>query len=178
MVVDFSPSPRHIEETILVSRLLGILSEPLGYEPDKRHYSTISQILVQRTIVRTDGEIIAHELNSPFVYLRSLVEGLSTPRNGKSGSEHVPLGAQESDKANQNSENLEEFLTGLRFKQHGNAESRNSSLALSLAFRLCFLWRQHLHEACHLQVTSFSPMTPIRTQPGKQKKALRERLFC
>ena len=33
-----------------------------------------------------------YQLNSPFVYLRSLVQGLSTLENGKGSSEHVPLG--------------------------------------------------------------------------------------
>ena len=35
-----------------------------------------------------------HELNSPFVYLRSCVRGLSSPGNGKGGSEQIREGAQ------------------------------------------------------------------------------------
>ena len=46
-------------------------------------------------IVDPHGEIIEHELNSPFVYLRFLVQGLSTLGNGEGSSEHVPLGAHQ-----------------------------------------------------------------------------------
>jgi len=53
----------------------------------------ILQILAKRIMVDADGEIIEYELNSPFVYLRSLVQGLSTPRNGKGGSEQIREGA-------------------------------------------------------------------------------------
>jgi hypothetical protein len=54
---------------------------------------TFLQILAKRIIVDSDGEIVEHELNLPFMYLRSLAQGLSTPGNGKGGSEHVPVGA-------------------------------------------------------------------------------------
>lgn len=72
---------------------------------------------MKRIIVDADGEIIDYELNSPFVYLRSLVQGLSTPGNGEGGSEQIREGAQKSDKASQNSKNVEEFLAGLRVEQ-------------------------------------------------------------
>jgi len=51
------------------------------------------QILVKRIIVDADDEIIDYELNSPFVYLRSLVQGLSTSGNGEGGSEQIREGA-------------------------------------------------------------------------------------
>jgi len=50
------------------------------------------QILAQRIIVDMDDESFEHELDSPFAYLRSLVQNLSTPGNGKGSSEHVRLG--------------------------------------------------------------------------------------
>jgi hypothetical protein len=40
-------------------------------------------------MVGLDSESIDYELNSPVVYLRSLVEGLSTLRNGNGGSEQI-----------------------------------------------------------------------------------------
>jgi len=49
--------------------------------------------MVTRIIVEADGEIIDYELNSPFVYLRSLVQGLSTAGNGEGGSEQIREGA-------------------------------------------------------------------------------------
>lgn len=78
------------------------------------------QILAKQIIVDPHGEIIEHELNSSFIYLRSVVDDLFTPdaREG-CGSEHVPLGAHKSDKTSQNSDNLEEFLAGFRFKLPG-----------------------------------------------------------
>ena len=45
------------------------------------------QVIVKQIIVSPEGEIIDYELNSPFVYLRSLVEGLQNPSNN--GSEQV-----------------------------------------------------------------------------------------
>ena len=45
-------------------------------------------------LVNADGEIIDYELNSPLVYLRFLVQGLSTPGNGEGGSEQIREGAQ------------------------------------------------------------------------------------
>jgi len=50
------------------------------------------QISAKRLIVDID-EIVEHELNSPFAYLRSFVQNLSTFGSGDGGSEHVRLGA-------------------------------------------------------------------------------------
>jgi hypothetical protein len=72
--------------------------------------------------VNPHDEIVEHQLNSPFVYLRSLVQDLSTSGNGEGGSEHVPLGAPKFDKTSQNSQNVEEFLAGLRFEQMGKLD--------------------------------------------------------
>ena len=71
------------------------------------------QILAKRIIVDADGEIIDYELNSPFVYLRSLVQGLSTPRNGKGGSEQIREGAQVCQKPP--TDRVERFLSLLTF---------------------------------------------------------------
>jgi hypothetical protein len=81
------------------------------------------QILAKQIIVDPHDEIIEHELNSPFVYLRSVGDDLFTPdaREG-CGSEHVPLGTYKSDKASQNSEYVEEFVAGLRFEQRGKLD--------------------------------------------------------
>ena len=38
------------------------------------------------------------------------------------GSEHVPLGAPKFDKTSQNSQNVEEFVAGLRFEQRGKLD--------------------------------------------------------
>ena len=62
--------------------------------PTSCQRSTLLQILAKQIMVDPHGEIIEHELNSPFVYLRSLAQGLSTPGNGKGGSEQIREGAQ------------------------------------------------------------------------------------
>jgi hypothetical protein len=61
---------------------------------DRKQQGVLLQFLTKRIIVDAHGEIIEHELNVPIVDFRSLVQGFSTPGNGKGGSEHVPLGAQ------------------------------------------------------------------------------------
>ena len=70
-------------------------------------------ILAKRIIVNANGEIVDYELNSPFAYIRSLVQNLSIPGNGEGGSEHVPLGAQISKKPP--TDNVERSLSMLRF---------------------------------------------------------------
>jgi hypothetical protein len=60
---------------------------------DEKHRSTLLQILAKRIIVAPDGEIVDYELNSPFVYLRSIVDEISTPGTGEDGSEQVREGA-------------------------------------------------------------------------------------
>jgi hypothetical protein len=42
----------------------------------------------------TDSEIIDFALNSLFVHLHTIVQGLSTPGNGEGGSEQIHVGAQ------------------------------------------------------------------------------------
>ncbi len=60
----------------------------------EKQCSTLLQILVKQIIVDATGEIIDYQLNSPFVYLRSLVDTLSTPSTGEGGSERIREGAQ------------------------------------------------------------------------------------
>jgi hypothetical protein len=43
------------------------------------HCSTLLQILAKRIMVDIDGEILEHQLNSPFVYLRTLSQGYPLP---------------------------------------------------------------------------------------------------
>jgi len=62
---------------------------------DEKQRSTLLQIMAKRIIVDRDGEIVDYELNSPFVYLRSVADGFSTPGNGEGGSEHIRVGALE-----------------------------------------------------------------------------------
>lgn len=61
---------------------------------DEKQRSTLLQILAKRIIVDADGEIIEHELNSPFVYLQNLVKSLFSSSDGEEcGSEQIHVGA-------------------------------------------------------------------------------------
>jgi hypothetical protein len=64
-----------------------------------------------------DNDIIEHESSSPFVYLRSLVQGLSTPGNGKGGSEQISEGAHISKKPP--THDVERFLSMLSCNSGG-----------------------------------------------------------
>jgi hypothetical protein len=48
-------------------------------------------VIARRIMIDSEGEIIDHELHSPFAYLRSLVDGFSTEDPPECGSEQ-PLG--------------------------------------------------------------------------------------
>lgn len=54
----------------------------MGYEFDKLPLRILLQFLVKRIVVEIDGELVVHELNSPFACLRSLVQNLSPPEAG------------------------------------------------------------------------------------------------
>jgi hypothetical protein len=66
-------------------------------------------------------EIIEYELNSPFVYLRSVVDDLFTPDFREGGSEQIREGAQIS--AKPPTHNVERFLSMLRFDSRGKANA-------------------------------------------------------
>lgn len=60
---------------------------------DDKQKATLLQIIVNQIIVNPRGEIIGHELNSPFVYLQSLVDRLSPPGSREGcGSEQIHVG--------------------------------------------------------------------------------------
>jgi len=77
---------------------------------DEKQKSTLLQILAKRIIVNGDGEIIDHKLNSPFLYLRSVVDCFFTPsdREGCS-SEQINVGA--SDSKSRSTDDVERFLS-------------------------------------------------------------------
>ncbi len=53
------------------------------------------KILAKKIIIDREGQIIDHELHSPFTYLRSIAVGLEDPGGSYRDSEQVRLGAQE-----------------------------------------------------------------------------------
>ena len=70
-----------------VALLLMIKLKDLYTRLKEEERTKLLQVFVKQIIVSPQGEIIDYELNSPFVYLRSLVEGLQIQHN--SGSEQV-----------------------------------------------------------------------------------------
>ena len=61
---------------------------------DDKQKSTLLQILAKQIIVNGDGEIIDYKLNSPFLYLRSVVDHYFTPSNREGcSSEQIHVGA-------------------------------------------------------------------------------------
>jgi len=84
----------HINDLDLALILMTKVSE-LYTRLDEKQKTTLLQILVKRIIVDSDGEIIDHELNSPFVYLHNLVKSLFSPDSREGcGSEQSHVGAQ------------------------------------------------------------------------------------
>src|SRR6266508_6506782 len=89
---------------------------------ERKQRGVLLQILAKRIIVNSQGEIIEHELNSPFVYLSSLLQNLSSPGSGNGGLENVGEGSYPLDMTHQNSQNVEEFVAALHFEQRGKLE--------------------------------------------------------
>jgi hypothetical protein len=87
---------------------------------EEKQQSTLLQILAKQIIVDTQGKIVGHELNSPFVYLGSLVQSVSI--SGKSSSERFGLMTYKSDGSSRYSESVDEFVASLRFEQRGKLD--------------------------------------------------------
>jgi hypothetical protein len=83
------------------------------------------QILTKRIIVSPDGEIIEHELHSPFVYLLALQKGLKPTEKS---SRHVSSGALAPNFTNSITDDLSQFLSMLRFEHR----ERVAELAIRL----------------------------------------------
>ena len=111
----------HLDDLDAALALMAKMSD-LYPRLQEKQCSTLLQILVKRIIVAVNGEIIDYELNSPFVYLRSLVKGLSMPSNGKGESKQPYQGAYKIDKTGENAMNQDQFVAGLRFEHRGKLE--------------------------------------------------------
>ena len=82
------------------------------------YFLTLLQILAKRIIVDVTGALIDYELNSLFVYLRSLIQNLSASGNGEGWcSEQIHEGASICQKPP--TDHVERFLTLLRFDSRG-----------------------------------------------------------
>jgi hypothetical protein len=89
--------------------LLGNLST-LYQRMDAKQKNNILRIIVKRIIINREGEIISHELHSPFSYLTTLVDAFTRQNEEGFRSEHVALGVQEPPRIDP-----ERFLSMIRF---------------------------------------------------------------
>lgn len=82
----------HLDDLDLAIGLLNELVDYYFWLEDKQK-STLLQILFKKIVVSSQGQLVDYELNSPFVYLRSLADRF-IPREGlSSGSVHIREGA-------------------------------------------------------------------------------------
>ena len=74
---------------------LALLSKAhLLYERlDEKSQARLLKIVAKRIIINPDGQIIDHELHSPFTYLWSIAQGLEDPGSSHRNLEQVRLGA-------------------------------------------------------------------------------------
>jgi hypothetical protein len=67
------------------------LSE-LYHRFDDESRSALLTIVAEKIIVDVDGEIVDHELKSPFAYLHTLAKGLQRVDEESCGSDQIRLG--------------------------------------------------------------------------------------
>ena len=60
----------------------------------EKQQTTLLQIIAKRIILNQQGEIIDHDLNSPFMYLNTLHKDLQIGENKRIGSDKLLVGAQ------------------------------------------------------------------------------------
>jgi hypothetical protein len=94
MMAEMEREPKiHINDLDLALILLTKIEDLYTRLNDKQKL-TLLQVLAKRIIVDSDGEIVDHELNSPFIYLRSLVNAFFPPSDREGcGSTQIHDGA-------------------------------------------------------------------------------------
>ncbi len=80
------------------------------------------QILAKRIIVNPKGEIIDHELHTPFMYLAQLAGDLTTLISEETGSSHIRWGSSSEFPLEPSTIAVEQFLEMLRFPQRGKLQ--------------------------------------------------------
>lgn len=86
---------------------------------DEPKRALLLRVLAKQIIVNPDGEIIDHQLHSPFTYLRQLVDEHLLHNQDLCGSDQVRLGSQNLSLSpiSEPLEDIEWFLASLRFEQ-------------------------------------------------------------
>jgi hypothetical protein len=88
---------------------------------DKKQKTTLLQIVAKKVIIDPEGEILEHELHSPFLYLSTLAARISGKSEERYGSEHVLFRPPYDQKLQIN--NLEQFLSMIQFNSRGKLEN-------------------------------------------------------
>jgi hypothetical protein len=99
--------------------------------------AVLLQISAKHIIVTLVGEIIDHELHSPFVYLLALQKGLKATDKS---SRHVSLGALAPNFISSLTDDLSQFLSMLRFEHRERVAELSiklETLSLSSNLRRC-----------------------------------------
>jgi hypothetical protein len=78
-----------LEVALLLMTKIGVLFQRLA----EKGRATLLQIIIKRIIINREGEIIDHELNSPFAYLRNIADSLLPVKLTLHGSGQVRSGA-------------------------------------------------------------------------------------
>jgi len=110
----------HLDDLEIALVLMSKL--PVLYDRlDKKQKTTLLQIVAKKIIIDTQGEIVEHELHSPFLYLSTLAARISGKSEEGYGSEHVPFGSQDIQKPP--TDDVERFLAMIQFNSKGKLET-------------------------------------------------------
>jgi len=94
---------------------------------NEQQRTNLLQMFVKRIIINSQGEIIGHELLSPFEYLSALINHSNGENEEESGSEQVRDGSQVKPL-----DDIERFLSMLRFDSREKTEDFLSSSVFSI----------------------------------------------
>jgi hypothetical protein len=81
----------HLDDLEIALVLMSKLPE-LYSRLEKKDKTTLLQIMAKKVIIDSEGEIVDHELHSPFLYLSTLADSISDKSEEGYGSEHVRFG--------------------------------------------------------------------------------------
>ena len=83
----------HLDDLEIALVLMSKLPE-LFSRLEKKDKTTLLQIMAKKVIIDSEGEIVDHELHSPFLYLSTLADSICDKSEEGYGSEHVRFGPQ------------------------------------------------------------------------------------
>ena len=88
MEFDASKHLDDLDVALVLLQKIGTLFQRL----DKKQKNTLLQLVVKQIIIKRNGEIISHDLHSPFLYLSTLITQISGKNKEGFRSESIHLG--------------------------------------------------------------------------------------